>query len=101
LTWETLWAVGRYDLRLTDAEFWGMVPRQFAALMDRRKDAMLRREFSVGLICSSAFTSRGMKMSPMKFMPSWQEEEETKPEASWQEDRAKFMQAAGVFGGVQ
>lgn len=94
-----LWAVGRYDLRLTDTEFWQMVPRQFAALMDRRRGRILRQEFSAGVVASAVYATRGVKLSPQKFMPSWKEPK--KPEQPWQEDRAKFMQAAGVFGGVQ
>jgi hypothetical protein len=99
LTWETLWAVGRYDLRLTDEEFWHMVPRQFVALMERRRDWILRQEFSAGVVAAALFNSRGVKIAPQKFMPSWKEPR--RRETPWQEMRAKMLQAAGTIGGVQ
>ena len=46
MTWEMLWAVGRYDLRLTDEEFWHMVPRQFDALLRRHREHQMRQEFA-------------------------------------------------------
>lgn len=35
MTWETLWAYGRYDLGLSEAEFWSLTPREFSLLADR------------------------------------------------------------------
>ena len=54
---------------------------------------------SAGVIASAVFNSHGIKMTPQTFMPSWKKPKTQ--ETPWQEDRAKFMQAAGVFGGVQ
>ena len=33
-----LWAIARYDLRLDEAEFWQLTPRQFVALQRRREE---------------------------------------------------------------
>ena len=99
MTWETLWSVGRFDLRLTEEEFWGLVPRQFVALMERRHQAVLRHEFTAGAICSAVFNSRGVKSKPTDFMPSWKEKEQ--PERPWQEMRSIIMQAAELAGGAQ
>jgi hypothetical protein len=32
-----LWAIGRYDLRLSEAEFWALTPCEFQLLLDRNK----------------------------------------------------------------
>ncbi|HEU0139612.1 MAG TPA: phage tail assembly chaperone [Bryobacteraceae bacterium] len=35
-----LWSTGRYDLRLSDEEFWSMTPREFYALHRRYRDSI-------------------------------------------------------------
>jgi hypothetical protein len=35
VTWELLWAFGRYDLRLSEEQFWALTPREYALLADR------------------------------------------------------------------
>jgi len=35
IDWWELWTIGRVDLRLSDAEFWALTPRQFFFLSDR------------------------------------------------------------------
>lgn len=35
MTWEQLWAFGIYDLRLREAQFWALTPREFSLLADR------------------------------------------------------------------
>ena len=93
-----LWAVGRHDLRLTEEEFWCMVPRQFAALLRRQRDHQLRSEFGPAIICQTIHALAGKKMLYMKFMPSWKRE--TKSEASWQELLAKTNVLHAAYGGT-
>jgi hypothetical protein len=35
VTWELLWAFGRYDLGLTEEGFWALTPREFHLLAER------------------------------------------------------------------
>jgi len=98
LTWETLWAVGRYDLRLTDEEFWHMVPRQFSALLRRKHDAHLRQEYGAAIICQTIHALAGKKMLYTNFMPSWKREAE--PEVNWQELLAKTQVLHAAYGGA-
>jgi hypothetical protein len=99
LTWETLWAVGRYDLRLTDEEFWHMVPRQFDALVRRDRERQLREEFAAGIICQTVASLAGVKMPYTNFMPSWKRAVE--PETDWRELLAKTQVLHAAYGGVQ
>jgi len=43
-----LWSSARYDLLLTDAEFWSLTPRQFHALLHRHKSRLERDNYFVG-----------------------------------------------------
>ena len=91
--------MGRYDLRLTDEEFWHMVPRQFSALMRRHRDHQTRQEFSSAIICQTIHNLAGVKTSYTAFMPSWKKKKETGPQ--WQELLAKTKVLHAAYGGVQ
>ncbi len=93
-----LWAVGRYDLRLTDEEFWHMVPRQFAALMRRRQDHQIRQEFGPAIICQMVHALAGRKTPIESFMPSWKREK--KSEVDWQELLVKTKVLHAAYGGT-
>ncbi len=93
-----LWAVGRYDLRLTNEEFWHMVPRQFAALVRRRRDHQLRLEFGPAVICQTIHALAGKKTLYTNFMPSWKSG--TKPEVDWQGLLAKTKVLHAAYGGT-
>lgn len=47
-----MWAVGRYDLQLTDAEFWDLTYPEFEALYARHKARLQVEEYHSALICS-------------------------------------------------
>jgi hypothetical protein len=50
--WHELWAIGRYDLHLSDEEFWSLTPLQFHSLV-ARFDAQCDREFmAAGVVAS-------------------------------------------------
>ena len=90
--------MGRYDLRLTDEEFWHMVPRQFAALMRRDQDHRVRMEFGPAIICHTIHALAGRKMTVETFMPSWKREK--KPEIDWQGLLAKTKVLHAAYGGT-
>lgn len=52
MTIESLWAFGRYDLGLTDADFWALTPRQYAELMERRREDLHRQDLRIGVLCA-------------------------------------------------
>lgn len=35
MTWELLWAFGRYDLRLSEEQFWALTPLEYHLLAER------------------------------------------------------------------
>jgi hypothetical protein len=47
-----LWSSARYDLHLSDAEFWSLTPRQFHALLHRHKQRLERDNYLVGMVAS-------------------------------------------------
>ena len=51
--WSELWAIGRYDLRLTEDELWGMTPAMFHALCLRLDAAREHAEYCAGLVAST------------------------------------------------
>ena len=101
MTWETLWAVGRYDLRLTDEEFWHLVPRQFAALVQRQRDHQVRQEFGAAIICQTIHNLAGVKTPYTSFMPSWKKQKKETQEPDWQDLLAKTKVLHAAYGGVQ
>jgi hypothetical protein len=69
-----LWSVARFDLRLTDAQFFELSPRQFHALTLRRKAEIDHAELLAGIVAACVVNH---SMSPPKtparpidFMPS-------------------------------
>lgn len=51
--WHQLWAIGRYDLGLSDEEFWRLTPAQFAALCDRMEAEREHAEYCAALVAST------------------------------------------------
>lgn len=73
-----LWSIGRYDLRLTDDDFWGLTLKEFNLLMKRHKEQRSAEMFNSALICATIANvnrSKGRAYTPMDFMPK----EEVKP----------------------
>lgn len=98
MTWETLWAVGRYDLQLTTEEFWGLVPRQFLALLKRVRSERQRREYGPAIIVTAiqALVSK-KRLDPTKFMPSYTSPAKEE-DAPWQDMQATLKAAIAVGG---
>lgn len=63
-----LWSFGRYALRLTDAEFGALSPRELQALIDRHDEERFREDWRAALICSVlANISRDSSKRPEPF----------------------------------
>lgn len=76
----TLWAIGKYDLHLSDKEFWSLTLREFSALCDRRAIEVERADFRSSVLCSLVANAwfkkqSGGKFSYKDFMPELQAEE--------------------------
>ena len=55
--WLALWSVGRYDLLLSEQEFWRLTPRLLYGLMKRWELEQERRDFRAGMIASTIANS--------------------------------------------
>ena len=72
-----MWAVGRYDLKLTEEEFWGLTLREFGLLIERYNAEVERQDFRVGLLCSVLANiyrddkRRSEPFTPQDFMPDY------------------------------
>lgn len=75
IDWHDLWGVGRFDLGLTETEFWELSPGQLHALV-KRLDAAVERQFLCAGIVAAAFTNchidpeKSDGVSPYFFMPT-------------------------------
>jgi hypothetical protein len=76
-----------------------MVPRQFMALLRRKRDREIRQEFGAAIICQTINALAGRKVAISAFMPSWKSE--ARPEPDWQELLAKTKVLHAAYGGVQ
>ena len=69
----TLWAMGRYDLHLTNDEFWSITLAELNVLMERRAYDLERQDYHAALICSvlaniNRDPRKGKTYSPSDFM---------------------------------
>ena len=46
MTWQKLWAIGRFDLHLTEADLWQLTFREFSALVSRSQEVEQAREYN-------------------------------------------------------
>ncbi len=65
-----MWALGRYDLNLTEEEFWGLTVRELNALTERQAERHDWLNYRAALICSVlANTARDPKRKRTPFTP--------------------------------
>ena len=78
-----MWAIGRFDLRLSEEEFWKLSPRQLVALLDRANREQEWQNYRAALVASviaNTVASKGKSYKPEDFMPkggkkkTWQEQ---------------------------
>ena len=69
-----MWSSARYDLRLSDDDFYSLTPRQFDALLKRKKAETVANEFLVAQLTSwvanTGFRTTEKPTKPQDFMPS-------------------------------
>lgn len=66
-----LWAVGRYDLNLSEQDFWSLTVPKFQALLERHKIDQEWQNYRAALICSIlANVYRDPKKKSSPFMPA-------------------------------
>jgi hypothetical protein len=70
----SLWATARYDLHLSDAEFYALTPREFDALVKRHKRRREHDEFMLAqltaVVMNTGFRSREEPAQTRDYMPS-------------------------------
>ena len=65
-----MWAIGRYDLKLNEEEFWGLTLKEFGLLVERYNAEIERQDFRVALVCALiANIYRDDKRHPEPFTP--------------------------------
>lgn len=73
--WLDLWAFGRYDLRLSEDEFWDLTFDQFNALVERYIQEQENQDLRMAMICSLLANiyrntkKRQRPYEPKEFMP--------------------------------
>lgn len=82
-----MWAVARYDLGLTEEEFFDITPAQFFALVKRKNIETKEQDYRSGVIASNIVRvvckqEDGKKYSPSYFFPSLRTDKEREAEAS-------------------
>ena len=99
-----LWAVARYDLRLTEEEFWRLTPRQFFALQDRWLNEVEIRDYHAALVATIlANIHRPKTKKPFKItdlMPDRRGRKAAEPKQTWQQQLALVKQLHLLFGGA-
>jgi len=97
-----LWAIGIYDLRLSDEQFWQLTPAQFNALVKRKMIDEEQKDYRTALICSviaNVFRDKKKRRKPFKpqdFMPQRRKQ---KRKQTWQEQLALVQILNVAFGG--
>ena len=72
-----MWAVGRYDLKLSEEELWGLTLKEFGLLVERYNAEVERQDFRVALVCSVLANiyrddkRRAEPFTPEDFMPDY------------------------------
>ena len=78
------WAQARYDLRLSEREFWRLTPRLFHMLWDRHRSALIHREqlqaWTTAAVINFSAWPPEKAIAETVFMPSRRTEVEPEPE---------------------
>ncbi len=76
-----MWATGRFDLRLTEDEFWHLTLKELNALITRFNKNEDWLNYRVGMICSvlsNIWRAKGAKIrTPQDFFPTGKREPQT------------------------
>jgi len=92
-----MWSVARYDLGLTDDEFYGLTPRQYDALLKRKEYQTWQQEFLFAQL--TAFSVNFSLCHPMEpvcigdFMPSEFAKKKSEPSKTTKSGRVRITKA--------
>ncbi|MDD4986684.1 MAG: hypothetical protein PHQ43_13065 [Dehalococcoidales bacterium] len=81
--WLEVWSIARYDLQLSEAEFWDMSVDEFDALLKRHNLRLEREDARAALICSvmaNIFRGKGKPYRVKDFMPGKAKRKQTPAE---------------------
>lgn len=106
LEWADTWALGRFDLGLSEDEFWHLSPGLFDALWRRLEEAGERALFGHAMVCAATTNvhidpENGTPVHPDFFMPGKRGEAEQKRLAAEQRAalKAKLHDGVALLGG--
>lgn len=106
LDWFDTWAIGRFDLGLSEAEFWHLSPGLFDALWKRFEEADERRLYGHAMVCAEIWNvkidpEKAPRVSADLFMPGKRSEAEAKRIAAEQRAgmKAKLRDGLALLGG--
>lgn len=69
--WPKIWSYARYELRLSDDEFWSLTPLQFSLLSDRHEERRVLDLHGSAIVASVvANANRDAKKQPRPFTPA-------------------------------
>lgn len=103
LSWLEVWAIARYDLALSEAEFWALSPVKFHALCRRLRTDEQRQDYRSGVLAAlivNVNTVKGQGKAPADFFPSLAPPSPKAPKDLTKEERQAAAKAffAGLGG---
>lgn len=94
--------MGRYDLHLSEEEFWCLVPRQFHALMERKRQESLAAEYGPALVVTAIQAmfagKKAKKIKVTDYMPSYIAPK--KEDQPWEQQLKLVKELHTALGGV-
>lgn len=104
--WMQIWSVGRFDLGLTDAEFWQLSPTMFDALWKRLEDNRERALYGHAMTCATYANVHRAEdaeiVTPDQFMPKTEAkrlaDEKRQAEAQRAVLKEKLRGVVGILG---
>ena len=100
----TLWAIGRFDLGLSEQEFWRLTLRELAALLKRWRFDQERADWRAGMVASVIANihrdrkRRSKPFTPQDFMPH-QRRKKSGLQKTWQQQLRVVEMLNVAFGG--
>lgn len=99
-----LWAIGRYDLHLSDDEFWSLSPVKYFALYERWERELDHADFMLAQICSvmwNSFRSKGKALKATDFMTYRRKDKTQQKRRQSVEEQMAIAKAITIaFGGT-
>ena len=101
-----LWAIGKFDLGLTEEEFFALTPRQFFALQDRWLCRIEVADYQAAFVASAIINSmRGKDSKPVsvaEILPDRRGKKKvTTKKQNWQDQLALVKHLHAFFGGAE